>query len=257
VGFSLFRLWYLSTSVTVSENVPRSFFILCVEGQTKATIGTLIPQFPDFKLLEYNDRRDVEDLIQKLPAYSDFNFTSLHIWNVRNEMQISRFNENLVVRFSDYITGDPFISFFGIQDVAHIAMTLIAYSEHNHGLSSLKLIPETVAILLPQSDFNIGPDRDAFDYIYPISFFKSLAEQPAKCKPATMLRAFIKSYPHYTTTTLPLIDTNTDELRLIFKKWACSRGVNYRSLHEFIAFECGRRSQTLKTIEIIFQLTRN
>jgi len=38
-------------------------------------------------------------------------------------------------------------------------------------------------------------------------------------------------------TTFPLIDTNTDELRCIFKKWASSRGVNYRSLHEFIAFD--------------------
>ena len=197
----------------------------------------MIPQFPDFKLLEYTDKKDVENLLQGFPTYSDFNFTSLHVWNVKNEMLISKLNGNLVVCFSDYITGNPFMSFLGIKEASETAAILIAHSKAKYDLPMLKLIPETVIQFLPESDFCLIPERDSFDYIYPVPFFKLLSEQPAKCKPATLLRSFLKSYPLYAVTTLPLIDTNTDELRCIFRRWADNRGMDYRSLHEFLAFD--------------------
>ncbi len=196
----------------------------------------MLPQFPDFKLLEYTDKIDIEHLLQGFPVYSDFNFTSLHVWNVQSEMQISRLHENLVVRFSDYITGDPFLSFLGANEPRQTAARLIEYSKTKYGLPSLRLIPGTVAIQLPETDFFIVEDADAFDYVYPLSFFKSLSEQPSKCKPTAQLRAFLKLYPHHSVSTSALGEANTVELKRVFEKWAYNKGMNYRSLHEFSAF---------------------
>ena len=73
----------------------------------------MIPEFPEFKKLELSDKEDVEAFTKKFPPYSDFNFVSMWSWDIKGEMRLSILNGNLVVRFTDYITGDPFYSFLG------------------------------------------------------------------------------------------------------------------------------------------------
>lgn len=73
----------------------------------------MIPQFPEFKIVEVGDREAVESHTHRYPPYSDFNFTSLWAWDTSNERMISELNGNLVVRFTDYATNEPFLSFLG------------------------------------------------------------------------------------------------------------------------------------------------
>ncbi|MFH1170731.1 MAG: hypothetical protein V1704_04200 [Candidatus Vogelbacteria bacterium] len=42
-------------------------------------------------------------------------------WDVNGEMRISELNGNLVVRFNDYLTGEPFYSFLGDNEVNEMA----------------------------------------------------------------------------------------------------------------------------------------
>lgn len=74
----------------------------------------MIPEFPQFKVLELSDKGDIEVFTKKFPPYSDFNFVSMWSWDIKGDMRISQLNDNLVVRFTDYLTGNPFFSFFGL-----------------------------------------------------------------------------------------------------------------------------------------------
>ena len=67
----------------------------------------MIPQFPEFKSLELSDKKDIESFTKRFPPYSDFNFVSMWSWDIKEEIRISQLNGNLVVRFTDYLTGKP------------------------------------------------------------------------------------------------------------------------------------------------------
>src|SRR3989344_9175835 len=89
----------------------------------------MIPKFPQFKNLELSDKKDVEKFTSQFPPYSDFNFVSMWSWDVKGEMRLSTLNDNLVVRFTDYLTGKPFYSFLGNNKVNETAQTLINLSK--------------------------------------------------------------------------------------------------------------------------------
>src|SRR6185369_9800822 len=85
----------------------------------------MLPKFPEFKKLELSDKADIEAITNKYPPYSDFNFTSMWCWDTRGEMMVSELNNNLVVKFADYITGEPFYSFIGTNDTNDTVRQLI------------------------------------------------------------------------------------------------------------------------------------
>jgi hypothetical protein len=102
----------------------------------------MIPAFPDFKKVEVTDREAVEAHTHKYEPYSDFNFISLWAWDTSGERMISELNGNLVVRFTDYSTNEPFLSFLGTNETEHTARTLIDYCKENGLPTTLKLMPE-------------------------------------------------------------------------------------------------------------------
>ncbi len=99
--------------------------------------------------------------------YSDFNFVSMWSWDTDYEFMISTLNNNLVVRFIDYISGDPFLSFIGNQELTKTIDTLLKYSQEIQIKPILKLVPNDVAMSLLKDDceFFVQEDRDSFDYL--------------------------------------------------------------------------------------------
>ena len=89
----------------------------------------MIPEFPQFKNLELTDKKEVEKITGKYPPYSDFNFVSMWSWDIKGEMRLSILNGNLVVRFTDYITGNPFYSFLGNNEVNDTVEKLLELSK--------------------------------------------------------------------------------------------------------------------------------
>src|SRR6185369_3066931 len=104
----------------------------------------MIPQFPKFKPIELSDKEEVEGFNDKFPPYSDFNFISRWSWNLKGEMKLSILNENLVVHFTDYLSGDSFYSFLGDKKVDETASALLDFSVKKKFRSKLHLIPEVV-----------------------------------------------------------------------------------------------------------------
>lgn len=92
-------------------------------------------------------------------------------WDVKEEMRICEHNGNLVVRFTDYITGKPFYSFLGDNNVEDTVTALLLLSKIEGIDVILKLIPEhTIEELrkLGCVGLKIEEDRDNFDYIYDV-----------------------------------------------------------------------------------------
>lgn len=134
----------------------------------------MIPKFPEFKKLELTDKEEVEKITGKFPPYSDFNFVSMWSWDIKGEMRISKLNNNLVVRFTDYLTGNPFFSFLGDNMVNETVDKLLELSKKEGFGAELKLVPEEVIKGLDNTRFKIEEDRDNFDYIYNIEHLSSL-----------------------------------------------------------------------------------
>src|SRR3989344_5608277 len=70
----------------------------------------MIPIFPTFKKLTVEDKNEVEKATNSYPPYSDYNFVSLWSYNTKDSIEIALLNDNLVVKFFDYILSIPEIS---------------------------------------------------------------------------------------------------------------------------------------------------
>ena len=102
----------------------------------------MLPVFPNFKNLEISDKEDIEYITHQFPPYSDFNFVSLWAWNTQGKIEISQLNNNLVVKFQDYLDNNYFYSFIGMHDVLTSIEKLLSASKAKGFGEELKLIPE-------------------------------------------------------------------------------------------------------------------
>lgn len=127
----------------------------------------MIPKFPKFVKLSISHKPHIEKHIAKFPPYSDFNFTSLISWG-DEQIGISSLNGNLVIRFNDYVTNEPFYTFLGTNKINDTIKTLLEEASKNRLSAHLKLIPEAAIKADPEifKKFHIEEDRDNFDYIY-------------------------------------------------------------------------------------------
>ncbi len=196
----------------------------------------MIPLFPDFKKLELNDKKDVEKFTSKFSPYADFNFSNMWAWDLKGEMGLSTLNDNLVVKFTDYLTGHPFLSFIGDSLVNETARELIAFSLKNYKNGILKLIPETVINLLDKSEFDVISDLDSRDYIYSIPRLATMDLWPKNLSKG--IRRFIREYPDYIIRQNSIEEISENEYLRIFQKWSENKNIdNYSGLNEYQAFK--------------------
>jgi uncharacterized protein len=124
-----------------------------------------IPRFPTFKHLELCDRQEIEELTSGYEPYSDFNFVSLWSWDTDGACQLSRLNDNLVVKLKDYGTDEVFLTFIGTQAVKETAAMLLAYAERQGIPLELRLVPEAVLNDTLRASLAIEEDPGSFDYV--------------------------------------------------------------------------------------------
>ncbi len=168
----------------------------------------MIPEFPQFRPLTLSDRDEVERHTSKYHPYSDFNFVSMYAWDVRGEMGLSILNNNLVVRFTDYINGQPFFSFLGDNIVDETVETLINYSSDLGFPCELKLVPEASIKGLDKTKFKAVEDPDNFDYVYDVDKLKSFEGSEYHTK-RNEISKFLRHNENVETRKLDLLDTKT------------------------------------------------
>ncbi|MGI9118327.1 MAG: DUF2156 domain-containing protein [Minisyncoccia bacterium] len=153
----------------------------------------MIPEFPEFKKIELSDKDEIEKFTGAYPPYSDFNFVSMWSWDISGEMRVSQLNNNLVVRFTDYLTEKQFLSFIGNNKVNETALGLLKLAVDQKLISELKLVPEHTANELDNNVFKIEEDINDFDYVYNIEELRTLAGSKFETKRGVIHR-FIKKY---------------------------------------------------------------
>lgn len=199
----------------------------------------MIPLFPKFKKLELEDKVLIEKYTSKYEGYSDFNFVSLWSYNTEDDIIFSILNDNLVVRFRDYITNEKFYSFIGTNKAAETIDTLLIHFEHEGISPQLKLIPEVNILLLKnelEHRFDIQEDTDNHDYILSASEHSKL-QTSNFYKHRKVINKFYRNNPEFTVKELDLSDKKlAKELLSLFYLWENKKGKKRSdTLHELIA----------------------
>jgi hypothetical protein len=182
----------------------------------------MISVFPFFKNLEIDDKQEVKYFTQSYPPYSDFNFASLWTWNAHNETELSLLNNNLTIKFRDYITDEYFYSFIGANRVKESIQTLLEFSQKKGLKKQLKLIPEHNFSKCDINDiknlFSIDEDLDNYDYILSVEKLSSMEGKKLHQK-RKLLNRFLKKYDH--EVIIQKIEENGVESKVLdfFHQW--------------------------------------
>ncbi|MFN4181273.1 MAG: DUF2156 domain-containing protein [Candidatus Paceibacteria bacterium] len=195
----------------------------------------MIPEFPKFKKLELSDRKTIERFTAKFPPYSDFNFVSMWSWDTKGEMSASILNNNLVIKFTDYLNGEPFFSFLGDNQIAETTQTLLDFSRDLHAVDELRLVPEAVVADCVHS-FQVVPDEDAFDYVYEVEHLANM-DKWSKHTSGKKVRRFLKEGLPYEVRVSNIKEAPFSDCLKLFKKWAEVRSMDPDELSEFTAAE--------------------
>lgn len=187
----------------------------------------MIPDFPRFKLLSLEDADAIATLSRALPPYSDYTFTSLWVWGgAQGRHEISVLHGNLVVRFTDYLTGEPFYSFLGVHDTLQTARSLLEFSAAMGLPAELHLIPESATEVLSAEHFSICEDQASSDYVYLASQLSELVGGPFKSKRAA-LRAFEAEHADRNFSLLSLREPRAQEIvRTITQAWTALKNAD-------------------------------
>ncbi|OGK31839.1 hypothetical protein A3I56_01075 [Candidatus Roizmanbacteria bacterium RIFCSPLOWO2_02_FULL_43_10] len=149
----------------------------------------MLPTFPDQEKLDIKHALALKKLLDGYPPYSDFNLVSLYSWNVKDDIEVSELYNNIVIKFTDYISCKPYFSFLGKTKVNTTARLILIGLKKRIRFPALKNIPATVAMRISKRRYKIQEDRDNFDYIYNIRNYLALVGSPYKKK-----RNLIKRY---------------------------------------------------------------
>lgn len=142
-------------------------------------------------------------------------------WDHQNKLKLCQLNNNLVIRFQDYLDPeDYFYTFFGLHKIKETAKRLLEHSikEDKH---ALRLIPEFVAEKLKNdASFVVTEDRDNHDYIVAIRSMIDL-EGSHNGKKRQYLRHFMQENEHQMSITeLDLIhEVDRKNIRKVVEKW--------------------------------------
>jgi len=181
----------------------------------------MIPTFPSFKKLAIDDKKQIESITSVFSPYSDFNFTSLWSYNVADDIIISTLYGNLIVRFRDYVTNEPFFSFIGVNNIPGTISALFYYAEKTHVQPVLKLVPidNFQKHHLMSGRYELKEDPDNFDYIYSTAELSALTGSKFD-KKRNQINRFKKDYAEIVPVLLDVISKHIqEELFALFQTW--------------------------------------
>lgn len=198
----------------------------------------MIPQFPKLKRLELEDRTEVEKHTKDFPSYSDYSFASLYSYNVSESIELSYLNQNLVIKFEDYITGEFFFSFLGKNKIKETVDLLMQEAKKRGIIGHLSLFP--------QANLNNGKeipgyviqeDLNNFDYILSLEKICCLEGAQFHDK-RNLANRFNKENPDASVKLLDLMDEKFQkEILELFDQWVKQKKDYEDTEHEKMAIK--------------------
>ncbi|MDQ5952469.1 MAG: uncharacterized protein QG626_597 [Patescibacteria group bacterium] len=194
-------------------------------------------EFPDFVALTEDHRFDLEIANQGLPPYSDFNFTSLWSWDIKNETRLTYLFDNLVIVMTDYLSGEPCHCFIGRNRVQDTARVLLDHRKSLGLAPVLKLVPEEIAVNIDTDTLSTHEDELNFDYILSIEKLTTYPGSTLKSH-RNLITKFSKSFS-VEVRVLPIHEADVQfTLISFFEQWVENRRKSpSETINEFIAFQ--------------------
>ena len=200
----------------------------------------MLPRYPDFKKLTLADKNELEKYIKRYSSHSDFDFLSLWSYNTDDDIEISILNDNLVVKFRDYITNEPFYSFLGNNEMVDTIEKLLEKCKKEGLKQELKFIhEENIKDAKDLSEkYNILEDRDNFDYFLSVEEVSALAGDKYHTH-----KNFVNRFQRENQACIikPIILTNKkvkSQIEDLFASWQKSKNKSYEETeHELLAIK--------------------
>lgn len=189
------------------------------------------------KKLTIRDKTIIERVVNRFLPFSDFNYTSLFVWDVKNQTYYKLINGNLLIKFFDYITGRPIYSLVGSRNIERTFEEIF----NLYHIDKLEMVPEKTVRQLhrPKLNYEIVQCRDHYDYIYSIKDFLTFSGKHFGSK-RNGINRLIKQYGGRITSVKIDIkhkDVKSNILK-IFEMWERKKGVKRSSSkNELIALE--------------------
>jgi hypothetical protein len=200
----------------------------------------MLPLFPNFKSLELGDKKFIDDFNAAFDPYSDFNFCSLWAWDTASNMKISLLNGNIVIRFVDYVSREPFFSFFGLSNVNETALELLSFAKSEGVQMELHLIPEVTAQAVDSVQLTAIENQDHFDYIYIVSDLVTYSGKIYATK-RNLVNRFVAKHPDVSARRIdPREKAIQKEMIHVIREWEKhkkNKNADLELVHEMTALE--------------------
>lgn len=197
-------------------------------GYTLKRQPSPLPTFPEFTPLRLGHRPIITQFTKRFPPFADYTFVSLYSWNIRKVVALSSLFGNLVVRFSDDLTDDTYLSFLGTHKLGETIEALLGYTRFHGYNSHLLLIPAPVIKYMPpglRNQYDIKEDRDNHDYMLSVHDLSQF-DHPKLRQRRANYNKFVQIYGD--RSTCDLIDLTapgmTDEVEDLLLNWRYARG---------------------------------
>lgn len=174
---------------------------------------------PSFKKLTIDDKDIIENFAKKFPPYSDFSFFSLFTYNTNEDLEYAFHNNNLIVKFSDYLTGERFYSVLGENKVKETKELLFSLPDGKN--KKMSMVPDSTIGSDSEIEnfFEVIEERDHFDYIVSASDIAELSPEKFP-KKQRAIQSLKNSHPNLVAKSLELKDKKTQqEVLRLFDKW--------------------------------------
>lgn len=134
-----------------------------------------VPELPTFRNLAKEDKRLLDSFFHEIqPEISELTFTNLFVWNNSEPVQLSRFEETVLLQRKRIRDGTTFmLPPLGRQVITDLIRSLM--QNPNFHLPPLYGITSEQSELLKNEGWTIKPERDDWDYVYRVS---DLADLP-------------------------------------------------------------------------------
>ena len=200
---------------------PREPKYLGSGGASPSRLDHVPPIFPRFKPLEMSDRAEIEAFTRQFDPYSDFCFSLLTFYDCGGHTSWCWLNGNFVLRFSDSFGPGIFLTFLGNKNAAATAGRLVEYAVEMGFTPTLWRIPEVTAkAIANESDvFDIGEDRDGFDYVHALHSLVRLEGSESSALRHDVAR-FKKRHAPHQFVHLDFCDAATQsQLQSVMARW--------------------------------------
>jgi len=178
-----------------------------------------------FKKIELEDLAQIKQFCSNYEPYSDFNALSIWTYNTKDLAEYYFYNNNLVIKFTDYLTSEIFLTLLGTTEIGNTLTAVFNYARENKIDQTLKLIPEITANIARQdkNSLEITEDPDNFDYIFSFESIMKLEGSHYKDE-RNLCHNFIKSHPNNQIDVLDINDRKVKTLLSdIYNKWISNK----------------------------------